>query len=96
MTASDRDETEPSELYEPGVEPGMRRLRRAIVGEDDDRVRAAMEAMRRARPIGLGFVSPEKGPFDEPPAEPVELDPDSLPWELRDDAAADGDRSPGG
>ncbi len=26
----------------------------------------------------------EPGPFDEPPAEPVELDEDALPWELRD------------
>ncbi len=37
---------------------------------------------RRRR--GIAGFSPEPGPFDEPPAEPIELDPDALPWELRD------------
>ncbi len=30
-----------------------------------------------------GFGTAYDGPFDAPPAEPVELDPD-LPWELRE------------
>ncbi|MFT4285497.1 MAG: hypothetical protein QM598_11755, partial [Protaetiibacter sp.] len=75
---------EPSELYEPGAEPLMRRFRRAVVGEDDENVRAAMSAMKAARPLGYGLIGPEPGPFDAPPPEPVELDPDALPWELRD------------
>ena len=31
----------------------------------------------------------EQGPFDEPPAEPVELDPEALPWELSDESNGD-------
>jgi hypothetical protein len=77
---SDRDE-----LYEPGVEPLMRRIRRAIVREDDANVRRAMSALRNSRPMGYGLIGPEPGPFDDPPAEPVELDPETLPWELRED-----------
>jgi hypothetical protein len=30
-------------------------------------------------------MGPEPGPFDKPPAEPVELDADQVPWELRDE-----------
>jgi hypothetical protein len=29
-------------------------------------------------------IGPKPGPFDEPPAEPIELDPETLPWELRE------------
>ncbi|MGN6272794.1 MAG: hypothetical protein ACTHMQ_06850 [Protaetiibacter sp.] len=82
MTQPDKDS---DDLYEPEVEPLMRRFRRAIVREDDENVRRAMSALRDSRPLGYGLIAPEKGPFDEPPAEPVELDPDSLPWELRED-----------
>ena len=31
----------------------------------------------------------EQGPFDEPPAEPVEPDPEALPWELSDEPNGD-------
>jgi hypothetical protein len=34
---------------------------------------------------GVAGFRPEPGPFDAPPAEPVELDPDETPWELKDD-----------
>lgn len=33
---------------------------------------------------GIAGFRPEPGPFDAPPAEPVELAEDELPWELRD------------
>ena len=33
---------------------------------------------------GIAGFRPAPGPFDEPPAEPVDLDPNELPWELRD------------
>lgn len=75
---------EPSELYDPDAEPLLRRFRRALVHEDDDGVRTAVSAINAARPLGYGLIGPPRGPFDEPPAEAVELDPEALPWELRD------------
>jgi hypothetical protein len=36
----------------------------------------------------VGMLAPEEGPFDRPPEETVELDPDAIPWELRDDDRA--------
>ena len=79
-----RPEQDPDDLYDPAVEPLMRRVRRAIVHEDDENVRRAMSAMRHARPMGYGLIGAQQGPFDEPPAEPIELDPESIPWELRE------------
>ena len=58
--------------------------------DDDDGVRTAVSAINAARPLGYGLIARERGPFDEPPAEVVELDPEALPWELRD---AEGDTS---
>ena len=65
--------------------PGMRGMRQALVGEGPERV----DGIAR---FGYGLGGP-KGPFDEPPAEPVELDADALPWELRDETtpATDSD-----
>lgn len=63
--------------------PGFRRTRRDLVGGAPDRV----DGIAR---LGYGFGGPA-GPFDAPPSEQIELDPDELPWELRgdgDDAAA--------
>jgi uncharacterized protein (UPF0548 family) len=56
--------------------PGMRGFRRGLVGEGSSPV----DGIAR---MGYG-MSPQKGPFDEPPAEPVELDQSELPWELRE------------
>jgi hypothetical protein len=42
-------------------------------------------------PMGRPIVSPPYGvpiPFGAPPPEPVQLDPEQIPWELRD---GDGD-----
>lgn len=56
--------------------PGMRGFRHGLIGEGSSKV----DGIAR---MGYG-MNPEKGPFDEPPAEAVDLDPDALPWELRD------------
>jgi len=40
-------------------------------------------------PRRIAGFRPEPGPFDEPPAEPVDLDPAELPWELRDDTPSE-------
>ena len=55
--------------------PGFRRIRRDLLGDAPDRV----DGVAR---LGYGMGGP-KGPFDAPPEEPVLLDPDELPWELR-------------
>jgi hypothetical protein len=56
--------------------PGFRRIRRDLLGEAPDRV----DGVAR---LGYGMGGP-KGPFGAPPVEPIELDADELPWELRD------------
>ena len=56
---------------------GMRGLRSGMVGTGSSDVQGI--AM-----LGYG-MNPRSGPFDEPPAEPVDLDPEALPWELRGD-----------
>lgn len=55
--------------------PGMRGMRRGLVGDGP----SGVDGIAR---LGYGMGS-GKGPFDDPPAEAVELDPDELPWELR-------------
>ncbi|RQP11335.1 MAG: DUF1990 domain-containing protein [Microbacteriaceae bacterium] len=57
--------------------PGVRGMRRRMVGDGPSDV----EGIAR---LGYG-MGPGRGPFDRPPAEPVELDGDELPWELRGD-----------
>jgi uncharacterized protein (UPF0548 family) len=56
---------------------GMRRLRRGMVGGGPSGVEGIAK-------LGYG-MGPEPGPFDKPPAEPIELDADEVPWELRDE-----------
>jgi len=61
--------------------PFISRLRHALVGRHD------APASAGPNPGILGHA-PEPGPFDAPPAEPIELD-GPLPWELREpDAGA--------
>ncbi|QNO36662.1 DUF1990 domain-containing protein [Protaetiibacter sp. SSC-01] len=55
--------------------PGLRRARRRMVGEGP----SGVDGIAR---LGYG-LGPAPGPFDRPPEEPVELDADELPWELR-------------
>lgn len=66
--------------------PGMRGFRRGLIGDGSSQI----DGIAR---MGYGMSAP-KGPFDEPPAEPVELDHTELPWELRDraDPAADPEK----
>ncbi|TAL41689.1 MAG: hypothetical protein EPN91_10075 [Salinibacterium sp.] len=61
----------------------MMRLRRALLGRTGraGAIGSAFAGAARARP---GSLVAEPGPFDEPPAEPVILDLDELPWELRE------------
>ena len=64
--------------------PVTRRIRQAFYGQrstDSDRLGSALRTSGR---IGVGLLGPAPGPFDNPPEEEVELDPDHLPWELRD------------
>jgi uncharacterized protein (UPF0548 family) len=58
--------------------PGMRGLRRGLVGSGPDDVEGIAK-------LGYG-MNPDRGPFDRPPAEVADLDPDELPWELRTDS----------
>jgi uncharacterized protein (UPF0548 family) len=58
--------------------PGMRGFRRGLVGSEPESVGGIAS-------FGYG-MNPDRGPFDLPPAEPADLDPESLPWELRDGA----------
>ncbi|PZQ88304.1 MAG: hypothetical protein DI534_12665 [Leifsonia xyli] len=57
--------------------PGMRGLRRGLVGDGP----SGMDGIAR---LGYG-MGPGKGPFDDPPEEAADLDPETLPWELRTD-----------
>lgn len=56
--------------------PGMRGFRRGLVGSGPEGVEGIAK-------LGYG-MNPDRGPFDRPPAEPADLDPHELPWELRD------------
>ncbi|MET0861079.1 hypothetical protein [Orlajensenia leifsoniae] len=79
--------------------PGFARFRRVIL----DRGGATDAASESAAPADAEpdaehptQVQPpgwphEAGPFDEPPTEPIVLDEDELPWELRDAAPPTGD-----
>lgn len=57
--------------------PGVRGLRRGLVGDGS----GSVDGIAR---LGYGMGGP-RGPFDEAPTEPVELDRAALPWELRED-----------
>jgi hypothetical protein len=67
--------------------PSLARVRRRFFGErtpyTDSLTRTLASGGRGG--VGVGNLLPGPGPFDTPPREPVVLDPDALPWELRDD-----------
>ena len=72
--------------------PATRRIRQAFYGQrstDSDRLGSALRTSGR---LGVGLLGPAPGPFDNPPEEAVELDPDHLPWELRDSSESHGTR----
>jgi uncharacterized protein (UPF0548 family) len=60
------------------------RIRGALLGR---RGTAATSALAEAGRRSPGYLTPDPGPFDAPPAEPVVLDPAASPWEL---SAAEG------
>ena len=57
-------------------------LRSRFYGGDRTTQDRVSSALRSTSPLG-GFGRAYTTPFDQPPAEPVDLDPD-LPWELRE------------
>jgi hypothetical protein len=67
--------------------PSLARVRRRFFGErtpyTDSLTRTLASGGRGG--VGVGNLLPGPGPFDSPPREPVALDPDALPWELRDE-----------
>jgi len=65
----------------PDKPPFLSRLRHALVGRHE-------VPTGRGRNPGMLGHAPEPGPFDEPPAEPIELD-GPLPWELRETETED-------
>ena len=65
-----------------GIFRGIRRV--FFRNGDGDATSTAVAGATRAGMPGLHAFH-EPGPFDEPPAEPVHLDQEALPWELRDD-----------
>jgi len=63
----------------------MKWIRRLIFGRDSELGVPALGGFAGASRASIGLLVPEEGPFDRPPVEPVELDPNAIPWELRDD-----------
>lgn len=62
----------------------IRRLRRALLGREEA-VEASGSPFASAARRWPGSMAADI-PFETPPEEPVQLDPDDVPWELRDDA----------
>jgi hypothetical protein len=69
--------------------PAFAGIRRLLFG---DREQTRVTTPAPVRKKGIAGFRPEPGPFDEPPAEPVDLDPAELPWELRDGDEPSGKR----
>ena len=70
--------------------PLITRFRRLILGSRTGTVTSSLAAAGR---LGPGDMVPDPGPFDSPPTEPVLLDPETLPWELREDKSGPSDRT---
>lgn len=66
----------------------MKWIRRLLFGREAELGVPALGGFAGASRASIGLVVPEEGPFDRPPEVPVDLDPDALPWELRDDPSA--------
>jgi hypothetical protein len=65
--------------------PGtLSRLRRLLRGQRPPEKGGVAPVPQNPSRYGIGSLSVEPGPFDEPPPEPVELIGE-IPWELRDD-----------
>jgi hypothetical protein len=70
--------------------PLITRFRRFILGNRTGTVTSSLAAAAR---LGPGDLVPDAGPFDSPPEEPIVLDPETLPWELREDWSGPDDRT---
>ena len=66
--------------------PLITRFRRFVLGNRTGTVTSSLAAAAR---LGPGDMVAGPGPFDSPPAEPVVLDPEPLPWELREDGSGE-------
>jgi hypothetical protein len=60
-------------------------IRRLFYGRGAELGGESLGGFAGAGRASLGMLAPDEGPFDRPPDEPADLDPDSIPWELRDD-----------
>ncbi len=63
----------------------MKWIRRLIFGRGSELGARSLGGFAGAGRASVGMLFPEEGPFDRPPKQPAELDPDAIPWELRDD-----------
>lgn len=63
----------------------MRWIRRLLFGRGAELGVDGLGGFAGAGRAQVGSLVADKGPFDEAPAEEIDLDPDALPWELRDD-----------
>lgn len=63
----------------------MKWIRRLIFGRGQELGGDSLGGFAGAGRASVGMLVPEEGPFDRPPEEPAELDPDAIPWELRED-----------
>jgi len=60
----------------------LERIREIVFGRRRDRA-SAQNALGNIGQIEVFGAVVQQPAFGEPPAEPIELDPDELPWELR-------------
>jgi hypothetical protein len=65
----------------------MKWIRRLIFGRGSELGAGSLGGFAGAGRASVGMLAPKEGPFDRPPKEPPRLDPNSIPWELRDDEA---------
>lgn len=65
----------------------MKWIRRLFFGRGAELGVESTGGFAGAGRASVGMLLPEEGPFDRPPDEPADLDPDAIPWELRDDDA---------
>jgi hypothetical protein len=82
--------SEPPSTAEGAPIPATRRIRQSVYGSrsaDSDRMSSALRAKNLVP--GGALLGPDPGPFDSPPEEDADLDPEHLPWELRDGSDAD-------
>lgn len=63
----------------------MKWIRRLLFGRGAELGVDGLGGFAGAGRAQVGSLVPGEGPFDRAPDEEADLDPDALPWELRDD-----------